>query len=84
MQERLTVLKEGLAGRILRDGVGCILCEWALKDLQENGRLTDDHPQKRYDGSPMFPAKSKKIHLELEGLWSKDLEFLLTMVDSKR
>lgn len=84
MQERLTVLKEGLAGRILRDGIGCFLCEWTLKDLDANGKLTDGYPQKCHDGSSMFPARAKKAHLELEGLWSKDLEFLLATVDSRK
>jgi hypothetical protein len=83
-RDRLTVLKEGLAGRILKDGVGCFLCDWAMKDLEKHGKLTDVFPEKNFDGSLLFPAKAKKIHLELEGLWSKDLEFLLPIIDSKK
>jgi hypothetical protein len=52
---------------------GCFMCRWILEDLERHGRLTDEWPTKNHDGSPLFPASGKLIHLKLEGFWRKDL-----------
>lgn len=47
---------------------GCFLCKWILEDLERHGRLTDVWPEKNHDGSVLFPATGKLIHLKLEGI----------------
>lgn len=75
MADRLSVLKERLAGRIRElPERGCFLCRWILEDLERHGKLTDVWPEKNHDGSVLFPAKGKLNHIWLEGFWSKDLE----------
>lgn len=62
-------LKDALLDRAPKgpERVGCSLCGLILEDLHENGRLTN-HPVNVNLTDPLFPPKSKILHLRTEGL----------------
>jgi len=73
----METLLEKLRGRIRSlPESGCFLCRWILQDLEKHGKFTDVWPEKNHDGSVLFPATGKIVHVKLEGFWAPELESL--------
>jgi len=60
----IEAFKEALRQRI----EGCFLCRWILEDLEAHGRITNAKDLRPDGEKALFPAKAKRVHLELEGL----------------
>jgi hypothetical protein len=79
VETKLSGPAEDLAQALERKAAGCFLCGWIAEDLRANGNFTA--APIAWDREPMFPVRSKILHLVLEDLW---YDGLIALAESLR